>query len=410
MKNYWKHCLAFGLSLIIFSTSGLFAQDDFDEENECVRKLNKAQKAYDDGLIEEVEKMIGQCLSGNELTKDEKLRGYKLLAMAKTYDGKEKEAEQAMHSFLQLDPEYEPQPGVDPKEFLELYNSYHTSPLYTIGLYGGPNWSIPQSYKEFGAYDTENDTKTYKSGVGFQIGVRGTRYIYKGLNVHLDLVFSQNNFSYSHDILESYTKVDYADQITKSSTKGVTIESIESQTAVNIPISFSYTFLKDKSFRPYVMLGFETRLLIGANNSVTKTYFDQDIASVEIANIENFKDERNSLIFSGLAGIGTHYKVPRGAFFAELKYNIGISDQVNRDAVDVNDDSRLWNFYELDNDFTMDNIYFNIGFNYFFYKPRKMKGSVNSKAIEESMLKEEKKSKKTNDSDSNSSKQRQIIE
>jgi hypothetical protein len=373
MQSHWKYLLRTSLSvLLLFCSVSLFAQEE-EEENECVRTLNKAQKYYEDGQIEKVDQMIRPCLNSGDLSKEEQMQGYRLLALAKLYDGKEDEAEEAMLSFLKLDPEYQLQPGIDPKEFSELYGNYHTSPLYTIGIYLGPNWAMAKPYKEYGAYNTAGDKKTYSSNMRFQFGLRGTRYLYKGLNLHLDLAFSQTSFNYTHDILESYTLSDPFTDPNSSSSKGVTIESTEDQSSFLIPLSFSYTFLLDKKVRPYVLAGFETRFLLVAANSLLKSYFDQDVAAVEVASVENFIDTRNTLTFAGIFGGGVKLKIPRGDLFMEAKYNLGISDQVKKDAFAVNDDVRLWNFYEQDNDFTLDNLQLNIGYNLYLYKPRKMK-------------------------------------
>ena len=399
MKNMWKDIARFFLSLLlVFGTGQIFAQDELEEESECARILRQAQKAYDDGLIEKVDQMLKPCLQSGQLSKDEQLDGYRLLALSKLYDGKDQEAEEAMLEFLRIDPEYELQPGVDPKEFSELYDNYHTSPLYTVGIFGGLNWARPQSYKEYGSYNLVDDKKAYSSNFGFQVGIRGTRYIYRGLNVHLDLAFMTSQFTYTHDILESYTQVDNnagdpPGSSVRGATKGVTVESVESQNAFVIPLSFSYTFMLQKQIRPYVMAGFETRMLIAASNSITKTYFDQDIAAVELSEIDDFKSHRNGTTFSALFGVGAKYKITRGDLFFELKYNMGISDQVSRDAVDVNDDQTLWNFYEQDNDFTLDNMMFNIGYNLYLYKPRKMKQPKKVKEAKEPKAPKEKKVK-----------------
>lgn len=423
MYFIWKKILPYGLSVLMLCFGLVtYGQDEEVEDNECVRTLAKAQKAYDDGLIEKIDQMLLPCLQSEQLSNDEKQQGYRLLAMAKLYDGKDQEAEEAMLAFLKIDPEYQLQPGVDPKEFSELYGNYHTSPLYTIGLFMGPNFAMAKPYKEYGAYNTSTDKKEYKSNVGFQVGFRVTRYIYKGLNVHLDLGFMQSGFTYTQDILESYTNVDLTDPTPSSPTKGVTIESRENQSSLILPLTFSYTFLEQKQIRPYAIVGFETRFLLSASNSLLKTYFDQDIAAVEVAEVEGFKDSRNSLSFSGIFGAGAKLKIPRGDIFLEGKYNLGISDQVKRDEVPVNEDVRLWNFYQADNDFTLDNLMFNVGYTYYLYKPRKMKAQKApdlEKEAKSQKNKEEKSSdesgkeeKKENDDsgEKNPTKKRQVIE
>ena len=373
-----------------------FAQesdDGVEEESECVRTLNRCQKDFEAGLLEKIEQPLRPCLAGTQLSNEEKLQGYRLLALAYLYEGKDEEAEKAMLEFLKLDPEYELQPGIDPKEFSELYQNYRTSPLYTLGIYGGANWARPRSYKENGLYATPSDKKVYKSAFGFHVFARASRYVYKGLNVHLDLGYMQSTFTYSHDILEGYTTIDPNSEPTATPTKGVTIESSESQSGINLPVSLSYTFLQQKTYRPYIIAGAEFRYLFNASSSITKNYLDPNIASVELADIAGFKERRNSLAYSALFGAGVKRKIPGADIFFEARYQVGLSDQVKEDVTSTNDDAMLWNFYEFDNKFTLDNLNFSFGYTYYFYKPRKMK-KVKSQVDEKQMKAEEEKQKK----------------
>ncbi len=399
VKNVIRAILTFSLLLPFVVVQAQYEE----EENECVRILQKAQKAYEGGLIEKVDQMIRPCLEGNQLSKEDKMEGWKLIAMSHTYDGKDDLAEDAMLHFLKLDPEYQIQPGVDPKEFTDLYSNFHTDPLYTVGIYGGPNWANAFSYKEFGGYNTATDKKSYTSKSGFQIGVRGTRYLYKGLNVHLDLTFMQSSFVYGQDILESYTNVDPNGDPVEAPTKGVSIGSTESQQVLSIPISFSYTFMPQKMLRPYVLAGFETRYLLSASNEIQKSPLDPNIASVEIPDIENFQETRSNLTFSALFAVGGKYKITRGDLFAEVRYHVGISDQLADYDAPVNEDERLWNFYQQDNEFTINTFMINFGYNLYLYKPRKIKAG--EEVPEQPKQKKEKKPKKEKES-----KKRQVIE
>lgn len=336
----------------------LSAQLEEEQESECAKILRKAQKDYDDGLIEKVEQKITPCLNGSELTKEEKLQGYKLLTLSKLYDEKQEEAEEAMIKFLSIDPEYEIQPGVDPKEFSDLFADFHTSPLYTIGGYVGLNWTYVNSYLERGVYNTAQELKEYTPDIQLQFGFTVSRYIYNGFNAHLDLAFVQNKYTYTHTTLGGLSEV----------------TASEFQTILSVPVSITYTFRRFKTIRPYVRAGFGLRYMIAAEQAdQVKSYPGTDIAPVTGPNID-IKNERNALMFEGIFGGGVKYKIPRGDIFLDVRYAIGLGNQRNESSDQVlNDDERLWDFDISDNDFTLNSLYGSVGFNYYLYKPRKKK-------------------------------------
>lgn len=356
MGNRFNHLLGVLVFCALTVVSSMaFAQE---EESDCARTLRKAQKAYDDGLIEKVEQMIRPCLDGGQLNKEEQLDGYRLLAQAKLFDDKNEEAEQAMLKFLSINPEYELQPGIDSKEFSELFSNYHTSPLYTIGLHFGLNWTMVNSYVERGIYNTENEKKSFSPDLSIHFGFRASRYIYNGLNVHLEANYLTNKYTYTHTILGGENIV----------------TASESQTAIGIPLTFSYVFLRQKKVRPYVFAGFGMRLLLSAENQdQVKEFPTSSIAPVTGPAID-IKNERNGLNFEGIFGAGTKFKITRGDIFVDARYNIGLNNQRNENSdLNVNDDERLWNFFISDNDFTFNNLYVTVGWNYYLYKPRKKK-------------------------------------
>ncbi|HAW51140.1 MAG TPA: hypothetical protein DCX54_02255 [Flavobacteriales bacterium] len=358
MGNRFNRLLGILVFCVLTATSSAVMAQGEEDESDCARTLRKAQKAYDDGLIEKVEQMIKPCLEGGQLNQEEQLNGYRLLAQAKLFDDKKDEAEGAMLKFLHIDPEYELQPGIDSKEFSELFSKYHTSPLYTIGVHFGLNWTMVNSYVERGVYNTENEKKVFSPDLSFHFGLRASRYIYDGLNVHLEANYIFNKYTYSHNILGGQN----------------IITASEAQTVIGIPLTFSYIFLRQKKIRPYVFAGFGMRLIMSAEQQdQVKEFPNTSLAPVTGPAID-IKAERNGLNFEGIFGAGTKFKITRGDIFMDARYNIGLNNQRNESSdLNVNDDERLWDFYITDNDFTFNNVYVTVGFNYYLYKPRKKK-------------------------------------
>ena len=354
MKNYKYSIGLLLVGFILMMPTVTFSQDE--EESECARTLNKAQKAYDDGLIEKVDQMIRPCLQSGELSKEETLQGYRLLALAKLYDDKDEEAEAAMLQFLKAEPEYQLQPGVDPKEFGALFDQYHTSPLFTVGLLLGTNYSMVNSYLERGVYNTVDEKKQFDAKFGFQAGVVFSRYIYGGFNVQLGLMYATNSYSFSHDIFEQQ----------------ISISTTESQTVLGVPLTFSYTFMRDKQIKPFIEIGAGLRMLLAAEQSETTKQFP-DGSEIQGSAVD-IKEERNALNYAGIFGAGVKYKITRGDIILSIQYHMGIANQRNEDFDgNINDDERLWNSYVSDNNFTLNNLAISVGYSLNLYKPRKKK-------------------------------------
>src|SRR5436853_446608 len=112
--------LSFGVLIIFSSYSGIFAQ------NLCSQNLKKAQKEYDEGRLTEVSGILESCLKDG-FTRDQKLQAYRLLILTNLFSDQPDIAEQHLLHLLKEDPEYKINPGVDPAEFVTLFNQYNTS-------------------------------------------------------------------------------------------------------------------------------------------------------------------------------------------------------------------------------------------------------------------------------------------
>jgi hypothetical protein len=86
----------------------------------------------------------------------------------------------------------------------------------------------------------------------------------------------------------------------------------------------------------------------------------------------DLKDYRNSLYYSAIAGMGLHYKIPRGFLAIDFRYNFGINNIVISD-------KRFENTYVLsqykyqDDDFSLHTFTLSIGYYFSFYTPKKQK-------------------------------------
>ena len=94
----------------------------FSQQQDCVFKLQEAEKLYSQGLIEEIPQLLNPCIESG-LSQEDKLQAYKLVILSYLFNDEQVDAEDAMLSFLKRYPEYEISP-TDPTEFVYLFESF----------------------------------------------------------------------------------------------------------------------------------------------------------------------------------------------------------------------------------------------------------------------------------------------
>ena len=197
MKSLIKN-ITLLLLVAVFSNT-LFAQDD------CLVTLKKVQKDYEEGIIEKIPETLSECLKGG-LKGEDKITAYKLLINVYLFDDKVDKAEEAMEKLLVFEPEMKPNEAIDSKEFITLFESYRTTPLYSIGFTGGVNYSIITINKEFGTYNTDTYEGEYTApDFGFQVGLNANYLIYK--NVYLKHHTLSKGFNYHNTRIFSYSSM-----------------------------------------------------------------------------------------------------------------------------------------------------------------------------------------------------------
>ncbi|MFH2095725.1 MAG: outer membrane beta-barrel protein [Bacteroidota bacterium] len=339
-----KYCII--LVFIIALSHGILpAQED------CSITLKQAENLYDAGNIEEIPGMLDMCLRSG-LNKDERLRAYRLMILAYLFEDKKELAEDYMLKLLKQEPEYKVNESIEPAEFVYLFNSYRTLPVYSIGLITGINTTSIRVKGLYGVHDVVSSEYDYNSaGFGYQFGVKLNRYIASGLELNLELMLVQNNYEYVDTIFDfAFVSFD------------------ERQTRMDLPISATYEFGKNK-IKPYIKAGATGSYMVSSYSTAVRTYTDNSHKDITGSDI-NLLEYRNNMNLSGLVGIGAKYKIRKGYFFLEARYNYGLFNQVNQDTRYTNPEL-IYKYFYIDNDFTLNNIFISVGYMYSIYKPKK---------------------------------------
>ena len=375
-RNYF---LLFG-AILLFNISQ--AQD-------CAEKLILAKEVYNKGKLMQVEGILKGCLFS--LVGDKQTEAYKLVIMASLYLDRLEKADKRMNELLKVNPEYVPNLGKDPAEFIQLYQTYRRNPAVSIGLVGGVNTTSVKSYN----YSTTNSTNIeqgeYIPSIAYQVGVGVDYYLSSMVNIKTGIFYSQRKFTYKHPSLLDFSL----------------LNSDEIDNFLEIPVALSFEFAKSKigffKMKPFLMLGGTASYLASATIEARRNFLDaaylidgvvEDKPADVTGPAEDIKTLRAQFSYNVFVGFGAKYKIKNGYLMASFQYNVGLSDLLQRDKRYSNN-NLLYKYGYVDSDFKTNQLALNVGYYYSFYKPKKLKAkTIKVKKIKEKKQQKHKKEKK----------------
>jgi len=330
----------------------------FSQQEDCVFKLQEAEKLYSQGLIEEIPALLNPCIESG-LAKEDKLQAYKLIILSYLFDDNQVDAENAMLDFLKRYPEYEITP-TDPKEFIYLFESFSNIALYSFGISGGINFTNISLREQYGTYNYNQSRQEYNpSGSGFQVGININRYIADNLEFVFELKYKQNKF-------ESLKYIPDLDDIEFNK-----ITFSETQTRIEMPLSVTYDFEYGK-WKPFLRVGGSVGYLTNVYSQITREYIDGNTGNTDVKSPDiKILDYRNQLNFWGIVGGGIKYRIPRGYIILDVRYNIGLQNQANIDNRIIKDSEQIWKYHYIDDNFILNNGSVSFGYVYLLYKPER---------------------------------------
>jgi len=320
------------------------------QEEDCAFKLREAQQLYDNGKIENVPELLQPCIQRG-FTQEERLQAFKLIILCEIYDDDQVNAHAEMLSFLKRYPEYELSP-TDPVEFRFIFEQYRTRPILDLGLFVGGNMSHGMIRQPFSPFNLNREKPRYiNDGISFQAGTVINFYVSNRIQICLEPMYAQSKIQLAYE---------------KSSIDGFGAETpdhFENQGFLYFPLSGTYEFTAGK-FRPYGRLGGMLGLMFNNSTSTTQGIFqgpDED-------NLEN----RNRLNYWIFAGTGTKYKLNKGYFYLDARYNIGLNLYLGSTENRFRQDNHNWVYMYQDSDFRVNSFMISFGYVRSFYNPKRI--------------------------------------
>lgn len=319
----------------------------------CALTLRTARTTYDDGRLQEIPGLLEKCLK-NGFTRQEAVEAYKLLVLSYIYLEEPAKANDAMLSLLRTDPYFEINASADAAEFIALYHTFRTWPIYRVGAKAGVNATMPHitSYTE----SVEGATVSYTPVINFMSGLVFEIPVADKLTLNPELYFQIRSFYYDSDLHLS-------DDLENSS------EGKEVQTGITLPVSLQYAIRKSR-LNPYVSLGLSVDYLLKSN--ITMSRLRVNANSIQERNFD-VTASRKRINLNAIASAGMKARLGSGFVVAEMRFTYGLSGINDTSSAYTIDDYLLFDDGYADNSMNLNSLSLTVGYIYNVFHPKKLK-------------------------------------
>jgi hypothetical protein len=326
------------LFAVIFLTGFCTLRSDAQTDS-CAIKLKNANTGYDQGDYDGTIKLLQSALQECGLDKNEKIQANKLLIMSYLKVDNLEAADNTAADIMKIDPYYKPDKFKDDPKLSALFEKYQPTPVFRIGISAGINRTIIKVERNYSIVHNDEDAadfSEYNSKTGFQLGAQAEYRAYKNLWIELGGLFRQSQYEHILDSVEN-TTINYSEKLSY----------------FDVPLSVKY-YIMDNTFAPYVEAGATFSFM---TNALSTTERDDQ------KDIVNRTDYRNTYMTGFFGGAGVAYRMKGISVFVAFRYNY-YGDNVNEEGTRYADQTNVFKYYYIDDDFRMDNWQINLGVNY----------------------------------------------
>lgn len=324
----------------------------------CAQTLRLAQSVYEQGRLHEVPGILQKCLNENGFNDQEKVNAYKILTNTYIYLEEPEEADKSMLELLRTDHYFEINEAVDPAEFVALYRTFRTKPIYRLGVKFGTNLTQPNTLN-FNSIGEGNSS--YDKKFGFSGGVSLEVPISPKITLNPELHFVIKSFKSKFDYIQNQ-------QVYSSTTGG------ETQNVVSLPLLAQYVIF-EKRRNPNA----EPSIIIYATGGTTIDYLLASKISAEVKRegfqsieVRSFsaKPQREKINLNATLGAGAKFRIAGGYFIAEARYNYGLS-KINSSTTILNNQNLLFDYGYSDGIYRLNSLNITVGYLQNFFNPKK---------------------------------------
>ena len=337
----------------------------------CTQVLRLAQSTYEQGRLHELPTLMDDCLKKTEaqggFTKQQRVDAYRYLTLAYIYLEEPEKADESMLNLLRTDHYFEPNPNVDPAEFLGLYHTFRTTPVFSFGIKGGVNGNFPLLSKNYYVSNASEGKGKYGAKVAYQAGLVFEKNFFeqsknktlKKLTFAPELIYTIRSMSYNN------SSAFVTDSL---GTSAAAITVALKQTWLDLNLIFQYK-LKDKGFNPYIGFGPGFGYLLNASNVLTFTRASS-VGTVSGPAVPA-KSTYTKLVTSLMAVAGIKYQFGSVRVLVEARLQYGLTNIANQKS--RSNPQQVFDYNYLPGDLKQFSGMLNIGVVFPYFNPVKKK-------------------------------------
>ncbi len=336
---------------LIIATIAFLGLSALQAQNTCGDQLKVAQRRFDDGLLEDIPQLLANCMKSG-FTNEEKTNAYKLLIQTYLFSENQSKADEVMLKFLNEFPSYSIANN-DPKEFINLYSTYRTKPIFKVEVKLGLNFCMPTMVEPYGTGNIDKIKPTYKPKIGYAFEINYINKLYKDFDYSIGTSITFSNFSYSNN------PTDYS-----------TVKGDFKYLYLGFPIAVKYNY-NFKGINLFAKAGFEPIYLM--KSSVALSRQDNIIGRQEpFTGTEDLTKSQKKLDIRPLLAVGVAFKIGRNMLNVSAGFKFSTMTQLNKNKLYSNSALYSKYFFAEDN-LLMNQSHISVSFIRSIYKPKKLR-------------------------------------
>ncbi len=330
--------------------------------------IRLAQSIYEQGRLHELPSLPG--LKDSEIikySKSNQVDAYRLLTLANIYLEEPEKADENMLKLLKTEHFYEPNEQVEPAEFIGLYKTFRTKPVFNIGVKFGANATMPLLTElQYVSVGSEGKGK-YSTPLSIQFGIVFEKAIFSNSKNKI-----LNRLTFAPEVLYAARSFGYTNAAFAGG--AADFKATIKQTWLDFNPMVQLKLNKSKTLQTYVAVGPGiSYILKGSLSAPTYSWVGGSVngaGSVNGSDVDNTKSYKK-IVPSVIAAAGLKFKFGAIYLLAEGRVQYGLTSPVNSSSR-TNNDSVLDYNYTLP-DYKPLTLMANIGFVYPYFNPIKLK-------------------------------------
>lgn len=347
--------------LFILFLSGFIFKSALAQTTSPAQTLRLARSTFEQGRLHELPGLLEKYLKQG-FSNSEKIEAYKLLTQAYIYLEEPEKADQAMLDLLRTDHYFEINEAVDPAEFVALYKTFRTTPLFRVGIKLGPTATMPAISEVFAVNSNSLGNGKFGPKVNLSVGVVFEKDLFnwiKNFSIAPEFMYVMRTYDYTNSRFNSGDQDPDAAVVTQE-------QNLHQQKWADLNLLVQYKF-KETTLNPYFSVGPGLSYLLGATNEI-RTQVDGQ-GAITGPSLDT-KTSYNKLAYSAIFSVGSKIRV--GSFYltGDIRYQVGLNNVVNPSA--RSNSVAVFDYGYVPSNYRQNNFTVNLGLVVPYFNPVKL--------------------------------------